>query len=160
MKHTFNLNFFERYSLLLWVLGAQFRDFAALYKIIAAWLTAGTNPYWKYLNISILNISWYLPEYHFHIPSLAPAPNPPPHVSVTGGRDEVVALTRFEFHLLGWRGKRPEIIFFNKYFFFILISNLNVIVKYMKFLGWSQTAMILGLGLMMVHVSNSSFSTL
>lgn len=47
-------------------------------------------------------------ENHFHILSLAPTSNPPLHISVTGGGDEVVTLTRLELHLLRRRRKRPE----------------------------------------------------
>ena len=47
----------------------------------------------------------YSPEYHFHVPCGAPAPHPPLHVSLTGGGDEVVTLTRLELHLHRRRGK-------------------------------------------------------
>ena len=49
-----------------------------------------------------------IPEYHFHILGPAPPAHPPLHVSVTGGGDEVVALTRLELHLLGGGGEGSE----------------------------------------------------
>lgn len=47
-------------------------------------------------------------EYHFHVLGSAPPSYCSLHVSVAGGGDEVVALTRLELHLLGGRGEGSE----------------------------------------------------
>ena len=117
----------------------------------------------------------YSPEYHFHVPGGAPAPHPPLHVSLTRRGDEVVTLTRLELHLHWRRRERSAsdklftemfktIDFNGKLLHFLkaslIITYLKVIVKYIKFLGWSQTAIILGFGLIILQLSYSILFTL
>ena len=63
--------------------------------------------------------SWiivYLPENHLHISRRAPTPNTSVNISVTGGWDKIITMTRLEFHLLGRGGKGSEKIIYVQFY--------------------------------------------